>query len=239
MTHRRVISALTLGLALAAAHATHAAILPQHTPLADAQLFISPCGEPFRSKPGEPYPVVVWFERTDTNKDGKIDRKEFEADAEQFFHKLDVNKDGIVGDYVINFYEKRLVPEILSNLQGAAFRSGAGKPKLIKVQMAGSVADAQRNGSQIVPGGAPDLPPHRPSEDDGPPKGAAAFGLLNDPEPIRTADRSFSSRIKLQDFIAQADRNFDMLDYKHLGYLTLETLPRTPAQLDAAVARKK
>ncbi len=237
MTKRSLL--VSLAIALASAGAAHAAIRPQTTPLAEAQLFISPCGEPFRSKAGEPYPVITWFERTDVNKDGKIDRKEFEADAEQFFHKLDVNKDGIVGDYVINFYEKRLVPEILSNLQGAAFFTGQGEPKLIKVQIPGSVADAQRKGSEIVPGGAPDLPPSRPREDDGPPKGAAAFGLLNDPEPIRSADRSFASRIKLQDFIAQADRNFDALDYKGVGYLTLEGLPRTPVQQAAAVARKK
>ena len=120
MTQRPLIA--VLALAVCAAGAAHAAVRPQTTPLAEAQLFISPCGEPFRSQPGEPYPVVTWFDRTDTNKDGKIDRKEFEADAEQFFHKLDVQKDGIVTDYVINFYEKRLVPEILSGLQGAVFR---------------------------------------------------------------------------------------------------------------------
>jgi hypothetical protein len=236
MTHRSAVFALAL--ALCGAGAAHAAVRPQTTPLAEAALFISPCGEPFRSKPGEPYPVVVWFARTDVNKDGKIDRKEFEDDAAQFFHKLDVNKDGIVGDYVINFYEKRLVPEILAGLQGTAFRSRADAPRLIKVQMAGSIPGSQNN-SQIDPGAAPDLPPPHPHEDDGPPKGAAAFGLLNDPEPIRTADRSFASRIRLQDFIAQADRNFDALDYKGRGYLTLETLPRTPAQEVAAPVRKK
>ena len=231
MTHRPLLA--ILALAVFSAGGARAAIRPQTTPLAEAQLFISPCGEPFRSKPGEAYPVVVWFERTDANKDGKIDRKEFEADAEQFFHKLDVNKDGIVTDYVINFYEKRLVPEILSGLQGSAFMSGDAGAHLIKVQ------GPAQGLSQIDPGGAPDTAPPHPREEDGPPKGAAAFGLLNDPEPIRTADRSFASRIRLQDFIAQADRNFDVLDYKERGYLTLETLPRTPTQAAADVARKK
>ena len=230
MTHRTLIALLAAAFTAGTAHA---GVRPQTTPLADSQLFISPCGEPFRSKPGEPYPVVTWFARTDANKDGKIDRKEFEDDAAQFFHKLDVNKDGIVTDYVINFYEKRLVPEILSGLQGSAFFAGSGEARLIKTQ--GPV----QGSTQIDPGGAPDLPPPHPHEDDGPPKGAAAFGLLNDPEPIRTADRSFASRIRLQDFIAQADRNFDDLDVYKRGYLTLEGLPRTPTQSSADVARRK
>ena len=236
MTHRPLIA--VLALAVCTAGAAQAAIRPQATPLADPQLFISPCGEPFRSKAGEAYPVVVWFARTDTNKDGKIDRKEFEADAEQFFHKLDVNKDGIVTDYVINFYEKRLVPEILSGLQGSSFTYGAGEARLIRTQ-GGAPGGGIQGIGQIDPGGAPDTAPPHPREEDGPPKGAAAFGLLNDPEPIRTADRSFASRIRLQDFIAQADRNFDALDYKGLGYLTLETLPRTPIQEASGIARKK
>ena len=38
------------------------------------QLFISPCGEPYRGRPGEPYPVVLWFKQADANHDGVIDR---------------------------------------------------------------------------------------------------------------------------------------------------------------------
>ena len=33
-------------------------------------LFVSPSGEPFRSRPGEPYPVAVWFAQADADHDG-------------------------------------------------------------------------------------------------------------------------------------------------------------------------
>ena len=46
----------------------------------------------------------------------------------------------------------------------------------------------------------------------------------------RSADRSFRGRILLKDILAQADQNFDELDYDHKGYLTLEDLPRPPAE---------
>jgi hypothetical protein len=70
-------------------------------------------------------------------------------------------------------------------------------------------------------------------------QGAANFGLLNDGEPLRSADRSFRGLIREPDMVAQADRNFDALDYDHKGYLTLEDLPHTPAEDAAAPAKEK
>jgi hypothetical protein len=67
------------------------------------------------------------------------------------------------------------------------------------------------------------------------PEGAGLFGLLNEPEPVAAADVNFDSHITLQEFLAAADRRFDALDRKGLGYLTLDALPKTPAQ--AALAR--
>ncbi|RZJ79692.1 MAG: hypothetical protein EON88_32750, partial [Brevundimonas sp.] len=34
------------------------------------QIFVSPFGEPFKSQPGEPYPVAAWFAGADANGDG-------------------------------------------------------------------------------------------------------------------------------------------------------------------------
>jgi hypothetical protein len=62
-------------------------------------------------------------------------------------------------------------------------------------------------------------------------QGATAYSLLDFPEPVTGADEDFDGKITLKEFLAAADRRFDMLDAKGLGYLTLDTLPHTPAQI--------
>lgn len=226
---RRSLPSLMIVAMIGVCGAAHAAVRPQTTPLADANLFISPCGQPYRSQPGEPYPVVAWFNAVDTNHDGKIDRAEFKAEAEAFFHQLDLRKNGVIDDEIINLYEKKVVPEILVGVSGASF-NGTGAQFIL-------VQSGLPSTSSIVPGPPPELPPAQPGAS--PPQGAAIYGLLNDAEPLRSADRSFRSRIKLEDMLAQADRNFDALDEDGKGYLTLESLPRTPVQRTATVLRKK
>ena len=51
-----------------------------------------------------------------------------------------------------------------------------------------------------------------------------AVSLLSDPEPVSGADMALNSRITLAEWLAAADRRFDLLDVKHLGYLTREAL---------------
>ena len=76
-------------------------------------VFISPCGRPFRAKPGQPYPVANWFRMADADADGKLDRAEFVADTLSFFKLLDRNGDGVIGPDEIAFYEQRIAPEVL------------------------------------------------------------------------------------------------------------------------------
>ena len=57
--------------------------------------------------------------------------------------------------------------------------------------------------------------------------GAAKAGvatLLAEPEPVSGADVNLDSRITMTEWLAAADRRFDMLDPKHLGYLTHDAL---------------
>ncbi len=196
-----------------------AAVRPQITPLAEAELFISPCGEPYRSKPGEPYPVVAWFQKVDANKDGHVDRAEFRADAEAFFKVLDRDHDGIIDDAEVSYYEHQIVPEVMG-IQPISRLDGA------RVILAALAQDD--SGTK-----------NKEREDDLPFQGAGSYGLLNDSEPVRAADRDFSGHIRLADFLARADHNFDALDVDQHGYLTLEDLPRTNAQLQARAARRK
>ena len=200
MTRRQLIvltcAAAALGLAAAAK------ILPQTTPLADAHLFIAPSGQPFRSTPGQPYPVVQWFKQADADHDGKIDRQEFVDDAAGFFHVLDRTGAGVLSDADIDTYEKVMVPELSATDPGAPDTAGENK-----------LSDA--------------------------PQGAAYFSLINDAEPVRSADQSFVGRVTLKMFTSRADQNFNTLDQQGRGYLTLEDLPRTPVQRAAEVAGKR
>ncbi len=212
------------------------------TPLADASLFISPSGEPFRSQPGQPYPVVAWFRQADANKDGRIDRAEFRADAERFFHVLDRNGDGLVAEGEIYYYERALVPEISAGVESSRRAPRPGQPRFILAQMGGGMGGmgGPPGGGEIDPGGSSagaDGSAPKLKENAGPPQGAASYGLLNDAEPVRSADASLEGRIKLSDFLARADHNFDVLDFSARGYLTLDALPETPVQRVAEAAR--
>jgi hypothetical protein len=214
------VATLALGLLLAGlapcraladdGSARHAAPLPVAT------LFISPSGQPFRAAPGEPYPVGQWFAQADKNKDGHLDRAEFRADAEAFFHILDENHDGVIDGFEVQDYEQKIAPEI-SGAYGAAsgFSSGSGGGR-------------RRHGGPDSPGAGG----RGPSADSSAVmQGAAVYGLLDEPEPVSATDLNLDSRITLAEFLVMADRRFDLLDAKHLGYLTLDTLPKTPAQI--------
>ena len=205
MKRRALVSLLTVApLAFAApAGAADPAKRLQTAALEDSHLFISPAGEPFRSASGQPYPTVQWFKRADANHDGKLDRDEFRADAERFFHVLDRNGDGMVTDDEITFYETTLVPELNASAQAAEYDT-SDKTKL----SAGL-------------------------------QGAAPYALINDAEPVRSADDSFIGRLTLKAFLKRADHNFDVLDADEggRGYLTLEELPRTQVQAAATTPK--
>jgi Ca2+-binding EF-hand superfamily protein len=50
------------------------------------------------------------------------------------------------------------------------------------------------------------------------------MSLLSDPEPVSGADLQLNSRITMSEWLAAADRRFDLLDVKHQGYLTHDAL---------------
>jgi hypothetical protein len=212
--------ALAAVLALSAAATAAAQSPPAKAPL--VYLFVSPCGEPFRATAAEGYPVTAWFKKADANHDGVVDRTEFENDAKAFFTVLDADKDGYIEGYEVSRYEHQIVPEILYGAEGAQLE----RPHLWLAQYTGNGLDdvpvVQSDGSKVNP----------PSQRVNPTsmEGAAAFGLLGEPEPVRASDGNFDGRVSLKEFVAAADRRFERLDKRHDGKLTLDELPMTVQQ---------
>lgn len=173
-------------------------------------LFISPSGQPFRSAPGEPYPVAKWFAQVDKNGDGHIDRKEFRADAAAFFQALDRNHDGVIDGFELSWYEHNLAPEILGAYRGGAVSDGP-------TAAGGERREHGRRGGER----RPDVLGLQ---------GGSAYELFSKPEPVAAADLNFDGHITLAEFLTMADRDFDTLDPTGRGYLTLADLPKTPLQ---------
>src|SRR5271170_7821725 len=87
-------------------------------------LFISPAGKPYHAAEGQPYPMADWFAAADTDRDGKISRAEFRADAAAFFKELDVDHDGVIDGFEAQRYEKDVAPEINPEVDGLRFGEG-------------------------------------------------------------------------------------------------------------------
>jgi hypothetical protein len=251
---RRQLGVLALALGLTGAAAHPGAAQPTVGGPAAAgytQLFISPCGEPYRGKPGDPYPAALWFKMADLNHDGVITLAEFRADHAGFFDALDADGDGVLDGPELAFYERQVAPDVftperISRLQrpGLALasddvRQGA---RLILVQQ--WLPGLQQSPEGSHPGEAKGYNPDAAGAAKGPmsdlgatrrqPKelvAAAAYGLLAEPEPVRAADTNLDGRVTKAEFLAAADRRFKRLDKRGDGKLTLDELPFTAAQL--------
>lgn len=252
---RRRLGVLTLALGLAGVAIEPSAAQPRPgSPEAAGftQLFISPCGEPYRGRPGEPYPVALWFKQADLNHDGVIDRAEFRADHAGFFDALDADGDGVLNGEELAFYESHVAPDVfaadrfsrLSEPPALAGRQGA---RLILAQSypggLGQAPEGSHPGEtrSYSAGGAKGAPPsldaRRPERREL--VGAAAYGLLGEAEPVRGSDRDLDGRISKAEFMEAADRRFALLDKRHDGKLTLDELPMTPWQVAQARGGRK
>jgi hypothetical protein len=259
---RRQFGVLVLALGLTGAAVQPGAAQPKLAGPAAAgftQLFISPCGEPYRGKPGDPYPAALWFKQADLNHDGVIDLKEFRADHGGFFDALDADANGVLDGPEVAFYERQVVPDIftperLSQRQrpelALASLDGRDGARLILVQQylpglvqtpagghPGEVKGYNPDAAGSAKGPMSDLGASRPR-----PKelvAAAPFGLLAEPEPVRAADADLDGRVTKAEFLAAADRRFKALDRRHDGKLTLDELPMTAWQAAAEKGRGK
>lgn len=162
--------------------------------------FISPMGEPFRSKAPGDDTLQNWFVQADRNRDGMLTPPEMQADAERFFAMLDADRSGAILPEEIKAYEWTLVPEVQVN---SAWRRARGEA-------------------------APSKEPKRPVPYDAYAlHGGARYAILNMPQPVAAADADFDRAVTLAEFRNAAELRFQLLDRsgdRQLSWADLEAL---------------
>jgi hypothetical protein len=159
--------------------------------------FISPMGEPFRSRGAGDDPLTRWFGQADGNGDGRLSRAELEADGLRFFATLD--EDGnreILPDELVA-YEWQTAPEIQVN---SRWRDPRGEGRSVK-------------------GRDP-----RTSYDPRGLQGAARYSFLNIPQPVAAADTDFNRAVTVDEFRAATALRFGLLDKSRDQQLDLAEL---------------
>lgn len=207
-----------------------------------ARLFVSPAGEPFRRGPGLPPPAQQWRERADRNHDGVLDRAELVADAQAFFKVLDVDGDGLIAGPEITRYETEVVPEILGRRDEPEAAAEADSDSGPRGRASGG---GRRGGGGGRGGGRGGGGPGGGSQSGSSGgleaynqllQGAAPFSLLNDPEPVLSADYDLTHKITLAEFARKASDVFDRLDRNADGKLDAAEL--TPPERAHARRRR-
>lgn len=173
-------------------------------------IFFSPSGETFRAPLKDPYPVVLWFDAADTDKDGALSLEEYMADADRFFAVVDRDGKGVITSPDNSNYENTLSPDILG------FSPLVTQPKVREraEDQAMSPTGPQRYVKRIV--------------------GAAQFSLINEPQPIRGADANLDFRVTRDEWTQTSMQRFTLLDADKDNRLTLAELPQTPLQIGLA-----
>src|SRR5579884_3542576 len=218
-----VLASMLLSLAQmsSAVPAAHAPVAPVSGPRHPRRLFISPMGEPFRSKSRDDDTLADWFEQADRNHDGRLTMEEMQQDAERFFALLDVNHDGEIDPDEITRYENVIAPEIRTTERFAFASLDSGTQESSGGRHEGR--GGGRGGGGHRRGGGDDAgrSPHFVRGGEDPHQGAGKYGLLDLPEPVVAADADFNRGVSLAEFRQAADQRFLALDLDHKGYLTL------------------
>ncbi len=177
-------------------------------------MFLSPSGEPFRPTHGGGEPFDAWFARADANHDGRIDRAEFRADAQAFFKILDASGDKVIDGFEVNAYEHKIAPELVSEVEFRVF----GPPDGSEPREGGKHGKGR--------GGGGDGRTEHPEGPDGRPENGSRghVSLLGEPEPVSGADSNLDGKVTAAEWLGNADRRFDLLDTRHVGYLTRDAL---------------
>jgi hypothetical protein len=176
----------------------------------NSQIFTSPSGQPFRAPADKPYPVAAWIAHADADKDGKISREEFDNDAKLFFLKLDTSKDGYINSPENTVYESKLVPEI--------------------TRLDPRINQPKNHRAQYDPNMGVDQDPTKGRYQKSI-QGAAQYGLINEPQPVRAADGNIDFRVSGAEWMNATAQRFEILDKNADGFLTADEFPKTPLQI--------
>lgn len=176
------------------------------------RMIYSPNGEPLNGGPlGKPTCEEAqshWFERVDTNHDGKISHDEFMADAAAQFLRMDIDKNGYLLSEELERY--RLPYRQGTALETQASSSGAEN------------ASGQEKPHRRSPHGASgDKDSHHEDSDEG-----------SSPDPVMSAATGNGFKVTLQEFMVQAEKIFTELDANHDGYVNRDELLKTCAKKD-------
>lgn len=185
-------------------------------------LFVSPSGEPFRGADG----LGAWFAGADADHDGSLTPAEFQADAERFFRRLDVNGDGVIDGFELQAYEQSIAPEIAAldidrgagEAAGERRGGGTGGGGMGRGggRRGGGMGGRGRGGAAPPTGGGSPRGSGR--------EGASRYSLINEPEPLAGADENLDGRVTLEEWRRATTRRFETLDKLKAGRLTLEAL---------------
>ena len=171
-------------------------------PLPGAGDFISPVGEPVHSQDGLSG-AEHWFQRVDTDRDGRITLAEYMADALRFFDRLDMDHDQEIGPEEIERYETQIAPEVRVLSTGANWQPHG---------------DSSDNGPEEEP--YPDR------------IGAGRYSWIDIPEPLLAMDTNLDRAISRREYLIAARRRFVALDTNGDGVLTRDELPKINASRD-------
>lgn len=162
--------------------------------------FLSPMGEPFRSKRPGADNVGTWFAAADRDGDRALTLAELREDAERFFALLDSDRDGELEPAEIARYENEIAPEVQVGLQMRAAGVGDwGGDRRRRVVVYGKGVD-----------------------------GAARFSFLNIPQPVIAADSDMNRGVSRAEFAQAAAERFGALDEDRDGRIIRAELPPLP-----------
>ena len=162
-------------------------------------------GEPIRTD-GRTDPMAVWFAQADADHDGRLTLAELQADADRFFTTLDVDRSGEIDPQEMADYENKVAPEIKLYQPDQDPRAHNRQQKHDAKQAAKQRSDYEA------------------------PYGAGLYATLNIPQPIVSADLDLNRGVSRAELATVAANRFPALDTTGRGYLTYDTLAKSPAQ---------
>lgn len=177
-----------------------------------ARVYIAPLGAPFRTD-GRTDPMAAWFAQADADHDGRLTLAEMQADGDRFFTTLDKDRSGEIDPQEMSDYENFVAPEI------KLYQPGQDQHGHDRKERKGLRAAARQRADYEAP------------------YGAGQWASLNIPEPVNSADFDINRGVSRAELAQAAAQRFPLLDMGSRGYLTYDTLPKSPAQKEIDACR--